>query len=73
MIYTWKCMKCAHITEVERKVIDYLVGPKECKECKGKDLKLVILKAPTVPFQHLRESGVLADADGTFAPKDVKV
>jgi NAD-dependent SIR2 family protein deacetylase len=71
MIYTWKCKKCQLITETDRKVAQYNVPPDECQHCKAKELVLVILKPPSVPFKHLAQNGVFADDNGTFAPRSI--
>ncbi len=72
MIYEWQCETCNKITDVERKAKDSDIGPAVCLKCFSiGPFKKVITSPPSVPFQTLRDSGMFADSNGNFAPRNV--
>lgn len=71
MIYEWKCTACGEVQEVKRAVADYLVPPtdKQSRDCKRHNWKRIITKAPGVPWNDLRDSGMFMDEHGNYAPR----
>lgn len=71
MIYTWRCEACKETVEVERPVAEYLVGPEEVqtKKCKRHNWKRIIPTPPSVPFEHLKNAGILPNQYGDIAPR----
>lgn len=62
MIYEWRCRKCDLHQEVQRTVDEYNVPPDDKHDW-------VKVYNYSTPFEHLRNSGVLADDNGNFAPR----
>lgn len=78
MQYEWECQVCHHIAVVNHKVADRNTPPSmsegyhPSKDGTVHDIRWKrILSMPSVPFVHLRQSGVLADDNGNFAPRKI--
>lgn len=59
MQYEWRCPECRKVHVVRASVADRDKQPEI--DCCGSDLKRVIVSAPSVPFNFLRNMGVFAD------------
>lgn len=75
MIYEWKCKKCGHRVDVHRPISEYDRPPNSeegrhpSEDGIVHDVQWVRVYSSSVPFEHLRNSGVFADDNGNFAPR----
>ena len=80
MIYEWKCKKCGEVQEVERRIANCNVPPLRCTTIgelteeffldNGCTHDWIRVYSSSIPFQHLKQSGVFMDDNGNYAPRN---